>query len=133
MSKRYWVISGLGLSTTVASVNAWMATAQAAAATDAVASQTLLPDAAAGYIGLLNYGVLGILTLGFIRGWVVTPRERDRLAQDNTELKEEAKGKDEEIARLNTVMQEQLQAMVATTDKQIDLWSRRRVEESSRD
>jgi hypothetical protein len=29
-------------------------------------------------VGLVNYGVLGVLTLGFIRGWVVSPKERDR-------------------------------------------------------
>jgi hypothetical protein len=81
-----------------------------------------------GAVGLLNYGVLGILTLGFIRGWVVSPKERERLISDNAELKKENADKDIEIARLNQVMQENLQAMVATTDKQIDLWSRQEQE-----
>lgn len=77
-------------------------------------------------VGLLNYGVLGILAVGFIRGWVVSPRERDRLAEDNAELKRENAEKDAEIARLNQVMRDNLQAMVATTDRQIELLSRRR-------
>ena len=80
----------------------------------------------ASIVGLLNYGVLGILAVGFIRGWVVSPRERDRLEAHNAELKKENADKDAEIARLNKVMQDNLQAMVATTDKQIELWSRRR-------
>lgn len=74
-----------------------------------------------GAVGFLNYGVLGILTLGFIRGWVVSPRERDRLVEDNKLLKEELGAANKEIARLNIVLQEQLQAMVTTTDKQIEL------------
>jgi len=78
----------------------------------------------ASIVGLLNYGVLGIITVGFVRGWVVSPRERDRLIEDNHELKKENAEKDLEIARLNTVMQEQLQAMVKNTDRQIELWSR---------
>lgn len=78
-----------------------------------------------GLVGLVNYGVLGILTLGFIRGWVVSPRERERLIEDNKELKADNAEQAAEIARLNVVMQEQLQAMVANTDRQIELWSRR--------
>lgn len=75
-------------------------------------------------VGLLNYGVLGILAVGFIRGWVVSPKERDRLAEDNLQLKREGAEKDAEIARLNQVMQDNLQAMVATTDRQIELLTR---------
>jgi hypothetical protein len=83
-------------------------------------------------VGLLNYGVLGILTLGFIRGWVVSPKERDRLVTELDSAKADLKTKDTEIARLNEVIQENLQAMTATMDKQIELaTARMRREESS--
>ena len=74
-----------------------------------------------GVVGLLNYGVLGIMVVGFIRGWVVTPRERDRLLAELDEAKKDAKNREAEIARLNEVIQDNLQAMTATMDKQIDL------------
>lgn len=74
-------------------------------------------------VGLLNYGVLGILTIGFVRGWVVSPRERDRLADDLKAARDDLDARDVEIARLNDLMLKQLQAMVATTDKQLDLWA----------
>lgn len=76
-------------------------------------------------VGLLNYGVLGILAIGFIKGWVVSPRERDRLAEDIKNLREEAQKKESEIARLNGVIQENLQAMTVTMDKQLDLAAHR--------
>lgn len=72
-------------------------------------------------VGLLNYGVLGILAVGFIRGWVVAPRERDRLLIELDEAKKDARNREAEIARLNEVIQDNLQAMTATMDKQIDL------------
>lgn len=83
-------------------------------------------------VGLLNYGVLGILAVGFIRGWVVSPRERDRLLVELDEAKKDVKAKEAEIARLNEVIQDNLQAMTATMDKQIDLAraTRRREEPS---
>lgn len=72
-------------------------------------------------VGLVNYGVLGILTLGFIRGWVVSPRERDRLTADLAHEREEKKLLQDEIKRLNQVIQDNLQAMTVTMDKQLEL------------
>ena len=72
-------------------------------------------------VGLVNYGVLGILTLGFIRGWVVSPKERDRLTQDLERERTINSEKEEEIKRLNQVIQDNLQAMTITMDKQLDL------------
>lgn len=74
-----------------------------------------------GVLGFINYGVLGLLALGFIKGWVATPKERDRLAADLDKARSDLKDKDAEIARLNGVIQDNLQAMTATMDKQIDL------------
>lgn len=72
-------------------------------------------------VGLVNYGVLGILTLGFIRGWVVSAKERDRLTRDLEREREINAEKEEEIRRLNQVIQDNLQAMTITMDKQLDL------------
>jgi hypothetical protein len=72
-------------------------------------------------VGLVNYGVLGVLTLGFIRGWVVSPKERDRLTADLEREREINATKEAEIKRLNEVIQNNLQAMTVTMDKQLDL------------
>lgn len=96
--------------------------------TNLAADPGVLPDAGAdvtSIVGLLNYGVLGILAIGFIKGWVVSPRERDRLSEDIKNLREEGQKKDSEIARLNGVIQDNLQAMTVTMDKQLDLAAHR--------
>lgn len=91
------------------------------AASDAVSSAIPGANELGGIVGLLNYGVLGILTVGFIKGWVVSPRERDRLLKELDQSQADVKAKEAEVARLNVVIQENLQAMTATMDKQIDL------------
>lgn len=82
-------------------------------------------------VGFVNYGVLGLLTIGFIRGWVVAPRERDRLVVELDKAQAELREKDVEIARLNVLIQENLQAMTATMDKQIELAVARQRREAS--
>jgi len=90
-----------------------------AAATDAANASTATDITS--LVGLVNYGVLGILTLGFIRGWVVSPKERDRLTADLEREREINTSKEAEIKRLNEVIQSNLQAMTVTMDKQLDL------------
>jgi hypothetical protein len=83
-------------------------------------------------VGLVNYGVLGVLTLGFIRGWVVSPKERDRLTADLEREREINATKEAEIKRLNEVIQNNLQAMTVTMDKQLDLAAARAQAEERR-
>jgi len=101
-------------------------------AADSGASSGSSPDIT-GLVGLVNYGVLGILTLGFIRGWVVSPKERDRLAADLQHERDINATKEAEIKRLNQVIQDNLQAMTVTMDKQLDLAAARAQERARRD
>lgn len=102
----------------------------AAIATDAGSSTDI-----SSLVGLINYGVLGIITVGFIRGWVVSPKERDSLKADLDHERAEKKAAQEEVARLNQVIQDNLTAMTVTMDKQLDLAAARvqeRAQERSR-